>query len=64
MPDHETASSDGIAQDGHQDHPAGHGGVHPSAELGPVDIAAWSYALAGSLLGLFTVLALYVARGA
>jgi len=64
MSDHERASSDRIAEDGHQDHPPGHGEVHPIAELGPVDIAAWSYTLAGSLLGLLTVLALYVARGA
>ena len=44
-------------------HETDHGHA-PSEPLGPVDVSAWAYALGGSLLGLLTVLALYIARGA
>ncbi len=41
----------------------GHGHAHAGEPLGPVDVTAWGYALAGSLLGVLVVLALLVARG-
>ena len=44
-------------------HGAGHGG-HGAAEsdpLGPIDVAAWGYALVGAALGLLVVIVLYVA---
>jgi len=66
MSDAETthASTD-EAGDSHG-HDADHGGTHGSAgtPLGPVDLTTWAYALGGSVLGLLTLLALYVARGA
>lgn len=45
------------------DHDSSHG--HPPAgePLGPINVTAWAYALAGSLLGVLMVLALYIARG-
>ena len=42
----------------------GHGHAAPSEPLGPVDLTTWAYAIAGSVLGLLVILALYVARGA
>ena len=65
MPDAETthAMTD-EAGHGHG-HDAGHDAAHtPAGPLGAVDVATWGYAVAGSLLGLLTVLALYVAGGA
>jgi len=52
-----------------QDHDVvdgGHGGGHESQgePLGPVDLTAWAYALAGACLGLLTAAGLYLARGA
>lgn len=50
-----------------QGHDAGHGTSHghgheaTSEPLGPVDLAAWAFAGAGALIGLVTVLALYLA---
>ncbi len=46
-------------------HDSDHDGAHaPAGEpLGPVDLGAWAYTLGGSMLGLLTVLALYIARG-
>lgn len=43
---------------------AEHGHASVGEHLGPVDVAAWGYALGGSLLGLVVLLALYLARGA
>lgn len=43
------------------DHHGHHG--HAGQPLGPIDLTAWGYALAGSLLGVLAVLALLVARG-
>ena len=47
-------------------HAGGHGGGHESQgePLGPVDLTAWAYALAGACLGLLTAAGLYLARGA
>ena len=42
----------------------GHGHAPAGEPLGAIDWEAWAYAVAGSLLGLLTVLALFVARGA
>jgi hypothetical protein len=43
----------------------GHGDHHEHGPtLGPVDVTTWAYALAGSLLGLLVLLALFIARGA
>lgn len=41
----------------------GHGHGHPDAAepLGPPDLVAWAYAVAGGAVGLVTALALYVA---
>jgi hypothetical protein len=45
-------------------HGAGHGHDAASEPLGPVDVAAWGYALAGGAVGLLVALALYVASAA
>jgi hypothetical protein len=46
-------------------HDSGHDSEHAAEEpLGPVDVTTWAYALAGALLGLLVVLALYLASGA
>lgn len=50
------------ASDDHAHH-AGHDRAHDSEPLGPVDVAAWVYALGGAAAGLIVVLALAVARG-
>jgi hypothetical protein len=52
--------------DGHgpDDHSGAGGHGHPAHEsepLGPIDVTAWAYALAGVALGVLVVLALYVA---
>ena len=39
----------------------GHGHEEASEPLGPPDLAAWAYAVAGGAVGLLTALALYVA---
>lgn len=41
-----------------------HGHESQAHPLGPVDLTAWAYALAGAAVGLIVVLALYVASGA
>lgn len=54
----ETENTHAAGDEHGQDH--GHG---PAGEpLGPVDVATWAYALAGSLLGLLVIVALLVAR--
>jgi hypothetical protein len=55
-----------VAEDGHGDahgHDAGHGSGHddPGDPLGPLDLAAWGFAIAGGLLGLVTAMGLYMA---
>jgi hypothetical protein len=57
-----------VAADGHGDahgHDAGHGSGHghddPEEPLGPLDLAAWAYAIAGGLLGLVTAMGFYMA---
>ena len=44
-------------------HPTGDAGAHGGEPLGPVDVAAWVYAIGGAVAGLIVVLALAVARG-
>jgi hypothetical protein len=71
MPDADPhAAVSAPAPDGHHaagDHDADPGGGHghdheePAVPLGPPDIVAWVYALAGGAVGLVTALALYVA---
>jgi hypothetical protein len=51
---------DDAMESGHGD---GHGHAVGGEPLGPVDLTAWVYALAGSLLGLVVILALYLAGG-
>lgn len=48
----------------HDDHGSGHGAHEPSEPLGPIDVAAWGYAIAGGAVGVVVALALYVAGGA
>ena len=44
------------------DAPGGHDSDdHGAQPLGPIDLAAWAYALAGSALGLLVVIVLYLA---
>lgn len=45
------------------DHDSGHGHAPAGEPLGPINVTTWAYALAGSLLGVLMVLALYIARG-
>lgn len=65
MPDaettHVTTDEAGHGQGHDSDDDAGHAASEP---LGPVDLTAWAYAIAGSALGILILLALYVARGA
>jgi hypothetical protein len=44
-------------------HDDGHG--HESAEepLGPINLVAWGYAIAGGAAGLVVALAMFIARG-
>jgi hypothetical protein len=56
-----TTTGDGHGHDADTEHGHGHG---PAAEaLGPVDLATWAYAIAGSALGALTIIALIVAGG-
>lgn len=66
MSDAENTPSTTGGGDGGHDPEAGHGDGHvPAGEaLGPVDLATWAYAIAGSALGLLTIVALYVAGSA
>lgn len=63
---HAATSGAAAATDDHHaasDHEpdGGHGHGEASEPLGPPDLAAWAYALAGAAVGLVTALALYVA---
>jgi hypothetical protein len=50
------------AADPHGTHGGSHGhGTVEDEPLGPVDLAAWAYAVAGAALGLLLVIALYLA---
>ncbi len=51
------------ATDGRDDHASGHGQTPVSEPLGPVDLTAWAYAIAGAAVGIVVALALLVARG-
>lgn len=57
---HVTADEAGQGHGHDTDHADGHA---PSEPLGPINVTVWGYAIAGSLLGVLTLLALYVARG-
>lgn len=57
MSDAETTHA---AADAHDD---GHGHAPAGEPLGPVDVVAWGYALAGAVLGILAALALFIARG-
>ena len=46
--------------DAHED---GHGHAPAGEPLGPVDLTAWAYALAGAALGALVIAALFIARG-
>jgi hypothetical protein len=52
------------AEAGHGTHAAGHGADEADEPLGPIDVVAWAYTLAGAALGVVTVLTLYVASTA
>ena len=60
-----TQETAGGSDHGHDQDP-GHGHGHAAAgeALGPVDLTTWAYAIAGSVLAILTILALYVAGGA
>jgi hypothetical protein len=61
MSDAETAAA--TTPDSHDDHDGGH--HEPTGEpLGPIDLAAWGYAIAGGAVGILVVLVLFVASGA
>ncbi len=51
------------APDSHDDHAGGHGQAPAGEPLGPVDVTAWIYSIAGGLVGSLVALALLVARG-
>jgi hypothetical protein len=55
------ATVDHHAAGDHDPGGSGHGHGETSEPLGPPDLAAWAYALAGGAVGLVTALALYVA---
>ena len=57
------SEADTAHADGPDSHGEGHGHTPVGEPLGPVDVTTWAYALAGSLLGLLVVLALFIARG-
>jgi hypothetical protein len=46
-----------------EDHDSGHGHAPAAEPLGPIDWTAWGYALAGAVIGVLVVLALFAARG-
>lgn len=48
--------------DSHDDHGSGHGSAAAGEPLGPVDVTAWAYTVAGGAIGVVVVLALFVAR--
>lgn len=49
--------------DSHAADPGGHAHEPSGESLGPVDLEAWGYAVAGCLIGLIVAAALFVARG-
>ncbi len=51
------------ATDEQADHVSGHGHAPAGEPLGPVDLRAWAYAIAGGAVGLVVAVALFVARG-
>jgi hypothetical protein len=52
-----------LSADDHGHQASGDGHEPAGAVLGPVDVTTWSYAIAGSIVGLLVALALWVARG-
>jgi hypothetical protein len=47
---------------GPEAHASGHGHAgEPTEPLGPIDLAAWAYAVGGAVIGLLVVVALFVA---
>ncbi len=54
------ADNSHASADGHDD---GHGHAPAGEPLGPVDVVAWAYAIAGAALGALVALALFIARG-
>lgn len=58
-PAHESRQDD--AGDLDSSHGHGHGHEDAAEPLGPPDLMAWAYAVAGGAVGLVTALALYVA---
>jgi hypothetical protein len=48
------------AEHGQQVSDHGHAG-DPTEPLGPVDVAAWTYAIGGAVIGLLVVVVLYLA---
>jgi hypothetical protein len=60
-----TPETAGQSDHGHDRDPEhGHGQASSGEALGPVDVTTWAYAIAGSVLAILTILALYVAGGA
>jgi len=49
---------------GNEEHDPGHGHVAVDETLGPPDLMAWAYALAGGAVGVIVALALYAASAA
>jgi hypothetical protein len=58
MSDPETAHAETTTSQADHDHD------HAAEPLGPIDVTAWAYALAGGAVGLLVALAMFVARGA
>ena len=54
-----------VSEESGRDSSSGHASMHSHAAdgdaLGPVDVIAWAYALAGGALGLIVAMALYAA---
>lgn len=61
MPDAETTHAS--QPDTLDDHAGGHGHAPAGEPLGPVNVTAWVYAIAGAAIAALVALALYVARG-
>ena len=53
-------TTDTTATDAHDD---GHGHAPTAEPLGPVDVTGWGYAIAGAVMGVLVVVALYIAGG-
>jgi hypothetical protein len=54
------SDTDTTPADSHDD---GHGHAPAGEPLGPINLVAWGYAIAGAVLGALVVLALFIARG-